>query len=108
MATLAKRHPKGQFDARRFRPNLLVDAVDDTSPFPEQTWIGKQLRIGDVVLEIVGTCPRCSMTTHATSDLPRDTSIMRHLVKEAEGNLGVYAKVVTAGTLKLGQALEVI
>jgi MOSC domain-containing protein YiiM len=48
------------------------------------------------------------MTTHATSDLPRDTSIMRHLVKEAEGNLGVYAKVVTAGTLKLGQALEVI
>ena len=108
MATLAKRHPKGQFDARRFRPNLLVDAVDDTSPFPEQTWIGKQLRIGDVVLEIVGTCPRCSMTTHATSDLPRDTSIMRHLVKEAEGNLGVYVKVVTAGTLKLGQALEVI
>jgi len=33
---------------------------------------------------------------------------MRHLVKEAEGNLGVYAKVVTAGTLKLGQTLEVI
>ncbi|MDG1065035.1 MAG: MOSC domain-containing protein [Luminiphilus sp.] len=108
MATLAKCHPEGQFDFRRFRPNLLIDAVDDTSPFPEQAWIGKQLCIGDVVLEIVGPCPRCSMTTHATGDLPRDTSIMRHLVIEAEGNLGVYAKVVTAGKVKPGQTLQLI
>ena len=48
------------------------------------------------------------MTTHATGDLPRDTSIMRHLVKEADGNLGVYAKVVTPGTVKPGQILELI
>jgi len=86
----------------------LIDAVDDTSPFPEQAWNGKQLRLGDAVLEVVGPCPRCSMTTHATGDLPRDTSIMRHLVKEAGGNLGVYAKVVTPGTVKPGQILELI
>ena len=108
MASLAQRHPDGQFDSRRFRPNLLIDAVDDTSPFPEQAWNGKQLRMGDAVLEVVGPCPRCSMTTHATGDLPRDTSIMRHLVKEADGNLGVYAKVVTTGTVKPGQSLELI
>jgi uncharacterized protein YcbX len=108
MASLAKLHPDAQFDPRRFRPNLLVDAVDDNSVFPELAWVGKQLQIGGVVLEIVGPCPRCSMTTQATADLPRDTTIMRHLVKEAGGNLGVYARVVKAGAVKLGQTLELI
>ena len=108
MASLAKLHPDAQFDLRRFRPNLLIDAVDDSSVFPEQAWVGKQLKIGEAVVEIVGPCPRCSMTTQATADLPRDTAIMRHLVKEAEGNLGVYARVVKAGTVKPGQTLELI
>jgi uncharacterized protein YcbX len=108
LAALAKRHPEAKFDPRRFRPNLLIDAAEATSPFPEQAWVGKQLHIGEAVLEIVGTCPRCSMTTHATGDLPRDTKIMRHLVKEAEGNLGVYARVIKTGSVKLGQAVELM
>ena len=75
---------------------------------PEQAWIGKELHMGDVVLKIIDTCPRCSMTTHATETLPRDTDIMRHLVTEAEGNLGVYAKVVRSGTIAQGQSVTVV
>jgi hypothetical protein len=58
-----------------------------------------------VVLKIIDTCPRCSMTTHATAELPRDTDVMRHLVTEAEGNLGVYAKVVRAGAVAVNQSI---
>ena len=47
------------------------------------------------------------MTTHATGDLPRDTDVMRHLVSEAEGNLGVYAKVISGGSISANQAVEV-
>jgi MOSC domain-containing protein YiiM len=48
------------------------------------------------------------MTTHATETLPRDTDIMRHLVTEAEGNLGVYAKVVRGGAITQGQTVTVV
>ena len=103
--TLNQRAPGSAFDQRRFRANLLLDVEGSNEPFPEQAWIGKELHIGDVVLKIIDTCPRCSMTTHATAELPRDTDVMRHLVAEAEGNLGVYAKVVRAGAVAVNQSI---
>lgn len=103
--TLNQRAPGSAFDQRRFRANLLLEVEGSNEPFPEQAWIGKELHIGDVVLKIIDTCPRCSMTTHATAELPRDTDVMRHLVAEAEGNLGVYAKVVRAGSVAVNQSI---
>ena len=91
--TLSVRAPTSRFDPRRFRANFILNVVGSDAAYPEQDWIGRELHVGDAVLKIVDTCPRCSMTTHATADLPRDTEVMRHLVKEADGNLGVYAKV---------------
>lgn len=105
--TLAERAPNSVFDQRRFRANLLLEVEGTDDPFPEQSWIGKELHIGEVVLKIVDTCPRCSMTTHATGELLRDTEVMRHLVSEAGGNLGVYAKVVSGGSISAHQKVEV-
>ena len=104
--TLAARAPNSLFDQRRFRANLLLNIEGSNEPFPEQSWIGKELHIGEVVLKIIDTCPRCSMTTHATGDLPRDTEVMRHLVSEAEGNLGIYAKVISGGSISKSQSVE--
>jgi len=49
-ATLAKLHdayPRGQFDERRFRPNVIVTATTQSAGFIENDWIGRMLRIGD-------------------------------------------------------------
>ena len=105
--TMSQAAPNSAFDEKRFRANFILDVGGSTDRFPEQAWIGKELHIGEVVLKIIDTCPRCSMTTHATDTLPRDTNIMRHLVTEAEGNLGVYAKVVRCGTIAQGQIVTV-
>ncbi|MEC9215351.1 MAG: MOSC N-terminal beta barrel domain-containing protein [Pseudomonadota bacterium] len=106
--TMSHAAPNSAFDEKRFRANFILDVEGSTDRFPEQAWIGKELRIGEVVLKVIDTCPRCSMTTHATDTLPRDTDIMRHLVTEAEGNLGVYAKVVCGGTATQGQTVTVV
>ena len=106
--TMSQAAPNSAFDEKRFRANFIVDVVSSTDRFPEQAWIGKKLHIGEVVLKVIDTCPRCSMTTHATDTLPRDTNIMRHLVSEAEGNLGVYAKVIRSGTITQGQTVTVV
>ena len=97
--------PAAQVDVRRFRPNFLVETA--SSGFTEQSWIGKKLHVGPVVLDIALHCVRCVMTTAAQPGLPKEPRIMRSLVREADQNLGVYASVVQEGRVKVGDAVEV-
>ena len=106
--TMNQLEGESQFDVRRFRPNLLVDIPDTDHPFPEQAWVGKTLSIGSVMLKIDTTCPRCAMTTHGFDDLPQDAQIMRKLVANSEGNLGIYASVVQAGSVTAGDSVSVM
>ncbi len=94
-------------DVRRFRPNFLLD-IPGVSGFPEQAWRGRRLKLGDAVLNVTVECPRCVMTTHGFDDLPRDPGIMRTLVQEAGGNLGVYATVETPGRVTMGDSIELL
>jgi uncharacterized protein YcbX len=102
LATMTNHRPGSNFHVDRFRPNLVLDAADSDHPFPEAQWVGQTIEIGDVQLDIVGECPRCSMTTHPFSDLPKDPGIMRALVEANGGNIGVYARVVKGGVVNVG------
>ena len=105
--TLAARAPDSQIDVRRFRPNLLI-GTEDTADFPEIDWVGKRVAIGEAELAIRVDCPRCVMTTHGFADLPRDPQIMRRLVQEAGGSLGVYASVEIPGTIRVDDEVRVL
>lgn len=105
LSTMQQRAPDSNFDVRRFRPNLLIDSPS-SNPFPELEWIGKTVTIGEAVIDITLHCPRCSMTTHGFDDLQKDPTIMRALVREAEGNLGVYATVRNPGKVTVGDKLR--
>ncbi|MBW2665130.1 MAG: MOSC domain-containing protein [Deltaproteobacteria bacterium] len=107
LATMQARYPASIFDARRFRPNLLLD-IDAAEDFPENAWVGKRLRIGEAAFRIETECPRCAMTTHAFADLPKDPEVMRALVQANAGNLGVYAAVETPGRVREGDSIELI
>ena len=106
--TMDQLEGESRFDVRRFRPNLLVDVPGSDHPFPEQAWVGKTLAIGSVTLRIDTTCPRCAMTTHDFDDLPQDPQIMRKLVANSEGNLGIYASVVKVGKVATGDSVSVM
>ena len=48
---------QGQFEVRRFRPNIVVRPENDDAGFVESKWVGRELRIGDdVVLAITDHC----------------------------------------------------
>ncbi len=104
LTTLAGRAPGHAFDVARFRPNLLIETGSE-APFPERDWVGRTARIGSVELEIQMDCPRCVMTTHGFAELPKDPDIMRTLVRENDGDLGVYATVKTPGSVSIGDPL---
>lgn len=73
----------------------------------EQTghWTGRRVRVGGAVLEITTDCPRCVMATVGFADLPKDPKVMRTIVAEAGGSLGVYANVLEPGTVSVGDTL---
>lgn len=111
LARLEELNPRGRFETRRFRPNLVVD-VPGQKTFLEREWVGRTVVIGDQVrLRIAMPCPRCVMTTLPQGDLPNDPGILRTAAQhtgrfEVEGlgtlsaMVGVYASVVSGGTIR--------
>jgi hypothetical protein len=100
--------PHARFDVRRFRPNFLIDAAAGQPSMPELSWTSARIRIGACEIRTTVDCPRCVMTTHPFADLPRDPSIMRTIVREAGGSVGVYATVTTPGTVRIGDAVTML
>ena len=96
-------YPEGRFEARRFRPNIVVSTGPEERGFVESDWIGHTVAIGeDVRLAITGPCPRCVMITLPQGDLPKDTGILRTAAQHNGVNVGVYASVVRGGTVRRG------
>jgi uncharacterized protein YcbX len=89
---------------------LLVETDDDEpASFLENDWVGKTISVGDVVLEVVLPTVRCVMTTRVQppKGIERDLDIFRSLRRVNQQNLGVYANVTRAGTVSVGDPVEV-
>lgn len=117
MDRLRELYPEGRFEARRFRPNIVVATAE--SGFPENRWLGSPLRIGEGVrLRMIDPCPRCFVPTLAQGDLPRDPEILRTIAEHnavASATLapgvvlpavaGAYASVQSGGTIRRGDTV---
>ena len=73
--------------------------------FAEDGWNGRTLALGDVRLRVEGPCPRCVMTTLAQGSLPRDPEVLRTVVREHGGDVGVYASVLRGGRARRGDVV---
>jgi uncharacterized protein YcbX len=112
---LRELYPEGRFEARRFRPNIVVKSGFDAKDFVENEWVGHILSIGDEVkLQVTDPCPRCVMTTLPQGDLPKDLGILRTSVhnnvyvpfaQKPLPSVGVYAKVLHGGMIRRGDKM---
>jgi uncharacterized protein len=107
LAMMARLNRGADWDVRRFRPNILVDTGPQAAEQIEQRWIGQRVRIGRFTVKGEMPTIRCAMPMHAQSGVPRDASVLRTVVREADQCLGVYASVVEAGRVALGDSVEV-
>ena len=68
--------------------------------------IGRTVEIGDTVqLAITAPCSRCVMITLPQGDLPKDSGILRAAAQYNEVNVGVYAAVISGGTIRRGDTV---
>jgi uncharacterized protein YcbX len=111
LAALAVALPDSNVDIRRFRPSFVIDTGDDgadasTPGHPEFDWTGRRATIGGATVEFGAPCPRCVMVTREISaDIPADRAVLRHIVRDLDQNLGIYATVVTPGAIRSGDAM---
>jgi uncharacterized protein YcbX len=111
LAALTAALPDSSVDIRRFRPSLVVDtgndAADASTPgHPEFDWSGRRATIGTATIEFGVPCPRCVMVTREINDaIPADGAVLRHIVRDLDQNLGVYATIVTPGVVRVGDAM---
>lgn len=99
--------PGSIVDERRFRPNILVELPDGPDPIPEERWIGREIRIGEVVLRGREPCGRCGFVTIAQEGLPLDVEVLRTIVKRFGRNFGIYCDVLVPGDIRSGDAVSV-
>lgn len=100
LAGLRAALPAAGIDARRFRPNLVIEIPGADAI--EQGWIGKRLRIGEVELQVSDTTERCGMVAFAQSELPKAPEVLRHITQHADLEFGVYAQVLVPGIVQIG------
>lgn len=85
-------------DLRRFRTNLHLDL--SAPAFAESGWEGRRLVVGEVVLQLLHPCRRCTIPTWEPGGRSRDPDLLRWFLREAAGVFGINARVVRPGRLQ--------
>jgi uncharacterized protein YcbX len=95
-----------RLDARRFRMLFDIECVE---AFAEESWIGRDVQIGDAVVRPNGNVGRCAVTSCDPETALRDFDTLRVLATQRKDvqtteplPLGVFGQVVTPGRVRVG------
>ncbi len=95
-------------DKRRFRANVYLD-LEAGDGFSENGLVGRSLRIGSkVVVSVADRDPRCQMITLDPETAAPNPEILRMVNRAHDGTAGVYGAVLTEGTIRAGDPVEVL
>lgn len=106
-------------DATRFRAGFILD---NSIEHEEDTWSGRQLRIGTVILKVRTAVPRCGITGFNPTSGVRDQEVMKGLIRYrdkaslpdgmlpgfATPGFATYAEVIEPGIVRIGDGVELI
>ena len=92
--------PNTAIDARRFRPNVVIEGGSF-----EDAAVDSRFAIGDGTITITEKTKRCGMTMIAQDGLAEDAEILRTIVRQRSRCFGVYAAVSGAGAIAVGDEL---
>jgi len=98
--------PDSTIHRARFRPNFLIKTTD--LGFIENTWVNKDVALGSLRCQVYDDTRRCIMVALGQGDLPRDTDVIRTILKSNDGRAGVALKALGSGMVRCGSNVEVL
>jgi uncharacterized protein YcbX len=97
-------------DPRRFRMTFGIEGLE---PHEEDAWIGRDVTVGDSLVQVMGNVGRCAATTRQPDTGVVDLKTLHHLkayrdqVPTTEPlPFGVYARVMRAGRVRVGDVVR--
>lgn len=95
-----------EVSAKRFRGNFWVEGL---KPWQEFDLVGREVTLGECRLKVIEPTIRCAATTANPATGQRDLDTLGLLESNwGHTDFGVYAQVISGGTVKLGDAFNVI
>jgi uncharacterized protein YcbX len=98
---------RGPLEPARLRANAYLE-LPDSRAFEEDRWVGRQLWIGDVLVEIVRPCEDCVLATLDAETPERSPGILAAIVRGRGGRVGVHARALTGNRLRVGDPVAII
>jgi uncharacterized protein YcbX len=93
------------YDARRFRPNLIIGGVEGLA---ERDWEGKRLAVGGAVIFAVDLRERCIMTTFDPDTSEQNVEVLKRIRRELDGTFALNCRIEKAGPVRLGDEVRLI
>jgi hypothetical protein len=92
-------------DRRRFRANVLVEGVEGLA---ERGWVGRRLRIGEVLVEVPTLRERCVVTTFDPDTLEQDPGVLERINRELDRTFALDGWVAEPGTIAVGDPVDLL
>ena len=89
---------------QRFRGNFYIDGID---AWEEQNWIGKNIKINNVLFKVERNIPRCVAINLKPKTDKSDLNLLQSL-KEAYNHfdMGIYLRSLNNGKIKVGDRIK--
>ena len=98
-----------EVESERFRSTFLIDTGDDP-PHVEDSWVGRELRVGEATVRIRRVVPRCAVVDLDPVTGRKGTPVLQVLSgyrqSQGEVNFGVDAVVTDAGRVGTGDQVN--
>jgi uncharacterized protein YcbX len=88
----------GDWDARRFRINLILEGEGEDR-------LTGRVTVGSCTLSVRKPIERCVMVTRAQPGLDRDLDVLKTIIRERDNQLGMGATVSSSGTISVGDEI---
>jgi len=89
---------------QRFRGNFYVDGID---AWEERNWIGKNIKINNVLFKVEKNIPRCVAINLKPKTDNSDLNLLQSLKKAYNHfDMGIYLRSLNDGKIKVGNAIK--
>jgi len=100
-----------ELDARRFRPNIVVEAASG-EPFAEDSWIGHVVAFGcrgpAAAMSVARRDLRCPMVNLDPETAAPDLRVLRAIAESHDAYAGVYGSTFETGAVRVGDEVHLL